>query len=108
MAGSAAQVKVKKEKKETITIREPCEGSGIQIKGEKGRKQVGSYYNYSYKYPCPKCGGLYAKTKDGKINRHTKKTIKEKPFTLCAECCAEVFTVDFLCEQCRAGEGGNG
>lgn len=122
MAASVAQGN----KKDVIVTRVPCTGSGREIKnGERGTHR-GGYYSGGTKYPCAECKGYYAKVKKrlpGKdtnnkplyekfandkvkyvLNTHTRKIEEAKPFTQCAECNANIYTVDFLCELCRDSE----
>lgn len=122
MAGSAAQAK-SKIKKESVdkgygvrSTRVPCPGSGREIKSTESYSRKYKYGGYDYKYNCKECGGVYAKVRkkdkskyitytNGKpkyfLNKHTRKIENAKPFALCAECNAEVFSIDFLCESCR-------
>lgn len=118
MAGSVAQTKKKEKPKTKAQIareakeaadkgfgtkskRVACPGAGKPITSEKGKKQVYEQYRYSWKYPCSECDGFFAKTSAGLMNRHTRKIEEAKPFSTCAECGGEVYSIDFLCESCR-------
>lgn len=91
-----------------------CPGSGKPVNRHGSR-----YVNYSLKYRCPACAGFYAKTNDGKINKHQsnktekRKTEKQILALLKAQGIAQGFCAgcskmqpmeegDFLCVHCRA------